>query len=371
MKKLLSGVLFPCLALCLILAGCGKSGTTPENNTGNEPGDGTTTEDIKADPSALPDKIVLAYVTSWGSKMPDVIKLTHISYAFGNIKSDFSSIHIDGESRLKTIIYQKRKNKDLKVLLCIGGWGSGKFSEMAASETFRKRFASNCMDLITNTGIDGIDIDWEYPTSSVAGISSSPDDTRNFTLMIKAIRNAIGSKHLLTVASPGSASYINWKDVIPYVDFVNVMTYDMANPPYHDSPLHRSDLTGWLADDEAVLRHTNAGIPYNRLLLGIPFYGRGTGKDGEVATTVSYSNLLSIIESGKFTERWDDVAKVPYLTNPDGKMVCSYENPRSVSEKCTFAKEKGLRGVMYWSYSLDDDSGSLRDAACEGMLGSD
>jgi chitinase len=149
------------------------------------------------------------------------------------------------------------------------------------------------------------------------------------------------------------------------------MTYDMANPPYHDSPLHRSDLTGWLADDEAVLRHTNAGIPYNRLLLGIPFYGRGTGKDGEVATTVSYSNLLSIIESGKFTERWDDVAKVPYLTNPDGKMVCSYENPRSVSEKCTFAKEKGLRGVMYWSYSLDDDSGSLRDAACEGMLGSD
>ncbi|EKC62552.1 protein containing Glycoside hydrolase, family 18, catalytic domain protein, partial [human gut metagenome] len=78
---------------------------------------------------------------------------------------------------------------------------------------------------------DGIDIDWEYPTSNAAGISSSPDDTKNFTLLMRDIRKAIGPKKLLTLATVASGEYIDFQAILPYIDFVNIMSYDMGNAP--------------------------------------------------------------------------------------------------------------------------------------------
>ena len=137
-------------------------------------------------------KIVVAYVTAWSKIMPDSKMMTHINYAFGHVNDTFDGVRVDNPDRLKQIAALKKENPELKVLLSIGGWGSGRFSEMAADQKFRKSFAKDCQRIVKEFKLDGIDIDWEYPTSSAAKISSSPQDTENFTLLMRDIRKAIG-----------------------------------------------------------------------------------------------------------------------------------------------------------------------------------
>lgn len=175
------------------------------------------------------EKIVLAYVTSHGATLPDPDLVTHINYAFAHVDSTFSKLKIDNEGRLSEITALKQKAPHLKVLLSVGGWESGRFSEMAANEQYRLLFANDCRRAIEQFHLDGIDIDWEYPTSSAAGISSSPDDTQNYTLLMRDLRKAIGPDKLLTLASVYNGNYIDFKAIDPYIDFVNVMVYDIMN----------------------------------------------------------------------------------------------------------------------------------------------
>lgn len=180
-------------------------------------------EPVKEEPVPVPgstDKIVVGYVTSWSDHEVNPEYVTHINYAFGHVQGTFRGVGISNEERLKSVVALKKKAPHLKVLLSIGGWGSGNFSEMAADADNRLAFAADCKRVVDEFGLDGIDIDWEYPTSSVAGISSSPDDTRNYNLMMRDIRQAIGSDKLLTLATVCSADYIDFEGILPYIDFV-------------------------------------------------------------------------------------------------------------------------------------------------------
>ena len=311
--------------------------------------------------NALSQKVVLAYVTSWSDVMPNPELVTHINYAFGHVNNTFNGVRIDNEERLKQIVALKAQRPDLKVLLSIGGWESGRFSEMAADENNRLSFAKDCQRVVKEFGLDGIDIDWEYPTSSAANISSSPEDTDNYTLMMRDIRQAIGKDKLLTLASVGNAQYINFRAILNYIDFVNIMAYDMANAPKHHSALYRASIAGWLTSDEALKAHLNSGIPVERLVLGMPFYGRG-GK------LMSNRDFRDIDFSGEYTEQWNDTAKVPYLINKEGTMVLGYDNPRSLAIKCEYILEKGLLGAMYWEYSGDNDNADLARTVYEGIM---
>ena len=180
------------------------------------------------------ESVVLAYVTSWSTGIPDPNYVTHINYAFGHVNETFNGVMIDipsnntdnrtSERRLRSIVELKKQKPSLKVLLSIGGWGSGRFSEMAADDNNRLAFAADCRRVIQQFGLDGIDMDWEYPTIASAGISSSPKDTENFTLLMRDIRQAIGKEKLLTFASISSAKFVDFKAVEPYIDFINIMT---------------------------------------------------------------------------------------------------------------------------------------------------
>lgn len=310
-------------------------------------------------------KVIVAYVTSWSSGMPDPTYVTHINYAFGHVNDNFDGVRINNPDRLKDITALKKKNPHLKVMLSIGGWGSGRFSEMAADENYREKFSKDCQRVVKEFNLDGIDIDWEYPTSSAAKISSSPDDTENFTLLMQDIRKAIGKKKLLTLASAANGKYIDFVAINPVVDFVNIMTYDSGNPPFHHAALFRSELTGGTSCDEAVALHVAAGMPINKLVLGMPFYGRGNNK--EVPGFTHYKDLMKI---EGLTSKWDDVAKAPYLVNSDGSFVCSFETPESIALKSDFIKDKGLMGAMYWEYAGDTEDGALRKAVFNGVIAS-
>ena len=181
--------------------------------------------------------LVVAYVTSWTNEVPDPTMMTHINYAFGHVNDTFDGVRIDNPDRLRMLVGLKGGNPALKVMLSIGGWGSGRFSEMAASEKNREAFVKDCRRVVDDFALDGIDIDWEYPTQSSAGISSSPDDTGNFTLLMRDLRRALGKKKLLTAATVCDAKYIDLKSCIQYMDFVNVMAYEMGNPPKHHAAL--------------------------------------------------------------------------------------------------------------------------------------
>lgn len=326
---------------------------TPEN-----PGSETPT------PPATPDGgyIVVGYATYWESAIPDPTLLTHINYAFALIKNDFESLDIKKPERLTRIVALKDSNPDLKVMLSIGGWGAGNFSEMAADETHRKNFCQNCLAAVNKYNLDGIDIDWEYPTSSSAGISSSPDDTKNFTLLMRDLRSVLGSGKLLTMASSASAKYVDFNNATQYMDFVNIMTYDMGKPPYHNAGLYPSSMTK-RSCDEAVALHYSAGVPYEKLVLGIPFYGHGNGSEYSTES-VDFNE----INPSDYIKRWDSVAMVPYLVNASGTMVLSYDDETSVGLKADYVKTKGLKGAMYWNIEADDASWTLSKAIASRLL---
>ena len=318
----------------------------------------------KAETTVSPEKkVVVAYVTSWSDIIPDPQYMTHINYAFGHVNETFDGVRINNPERLRRIAELKKQAPELKILLSIGGWGSGRFSEMAANEKFRKAFARDCKRVVKEYDLDGIDIDWEYPTNSSAGISSSPDDTENFTLMMRDIRKAIGKKKLLTLATVASARYIDFRAILKDIDFVNIMAYDMANAPKHHAALHKSDISGGRTCEDAVQAHLDAGVPASKLVMGMPFYGRGGGEGFP-----KLRDINKLAYPKEYTERWDETGKVPYLVDKDGRMVLGFENTRSLSFKCEYIMERGLRGGMYWEYSDDNEQGDFRRTVYERII---
>ncbi len=309
------------------------------------------------------EKVVAAYVTSWKEAIPDPTHITHINYAFGHVNDSCNGIRVDNPDRLHQIVALKDQKPSLKVLLSIGGWGSGRFSEMTANDTNRASFSRDCRRVVDEFGLDGIDIDWEYPTNPGPGISFAPEDTRNFTLLMRDIRTHLAPGQLLTLASAASGKFIDFKSIVEYVDFVNIMTYDIAYPPFHHSGLYPSSLTGDLSCYESVLAHVTAGFPLDRLVLGIPFYGKPSPEFPQGMN--SYGKLIKL---ENYEQCWDDIAKAPYLKDSTGKIVCNYDDPRSIGYKCRFIHQYGMKGAMYWEYEGDDDKGSLRQAVFNGIF---
>lgn len=306
-------------------------------------------------------RVIVAYVTSWTDEIPDPSVMTHINYAFAHVNDTFDGMRVDNPERLKDIVALKAKNPALNVMVSVGGWGSGRFSEMASDDGRRMSFAEDCLRLVEEFGLDGIDIDWEYPTSDAAGISASPEDRENFNLLMRDLRSVLGPDRLLTLASSAYAEYIDFRSCMCYLDFVNVMTYDMADAPKHHSPLYASENTKGSCEG-AVKAHVEAGVPVYRLVLGVPFYGRG----GEVMKSRDYKDIRP---EGEFVEMWDDVAQAPYIADKDGNLVLGYDNPRSLTLKCGFIKENGLLGAMYWDYAGDNGSGDLQKTLSKELLG--
>ena len=311
------------------------------------------------------DKVVIAYVTSWSSVIPDPAHITHINYAFGHVTNSFDGVRIDNPERLKAMVALKEVKPELKVLLSVGGWGSGRFSEMAATDANRKAFAKDCLRVVEEFGLDSIDIDWEYPTSDAAGISASPEDTDNFTLLMKELRKALPAGKLLTMASVATAEYVNFKEVIQYLDFVNIMTYDMASAPKHHSGMYRSEMSPGITCEEGILAHFEAGVPMEKLVFGMPFYGRASG------ALEGFNDYKSLIQlpNDKFTAEWDDTANAPYLVEiASGNVVCTYDDPRSIAIKCDYIAEKGMKGAMYWDYDGDTEDHTLARAVWDGVM---
>lgn len=305
-------------------------------------------------------KYIIAYYSSDSHIYPDVKYFTHLNYAFAEIDSLNYGIKIQNLQNFKKLISIKDSNPEIKILLSIGGWGAGNFSEMASTKQNRQIFVTSCREAILTYNLDGIDLDWEYPGSSLSGISSSKYDRANFTILIRELREELGHNALITMASPNYGNFYDFRDFIDELNWVNIMAYDMATPPFHHSPIRRSSNVKNESVIDVIEHHLSMGIPNDKLVLGVPFYGRGDKKN--------YGNFIYFknIKTKNHTKlKYDMVAESPYIVDENNRLILSFDDSLSISKKCNLIKRKNLRGVMYWHYSCDEPSQILKKSIIE------
>lgn len=329
-------------------------------------------------PERVDGRIALAYVTSWSTIIPDPTYLTNINYSFAEPYVEggvYKGMYVLGEeSRFQQIVNLKKINPKLAISISFENSQGEGFSQLAKSDEYRKAFANDCKTFLQKWGIDGVDMDWEFPGLSWSGDPNAYDvavDVANHVLLMKQLRETLGDQYLLTYAGycmdkqqvTGGWCYIDIAAIAPYVDFVNIMTYDLDAAPHHQSALYdpsaASDCT------RAVQAYLDAGMPTNKLVLGIPFYGRHSWTEA-----INYKKILELDPKTYKIDNWDDVASVPYVTY-NGIYYCGYDNEKSIGVKGDWVLSKGMKGLMFWDYDGDDNQGTLRKAVWESVMKSD
>jgi GH18 family chitinase len=318
-------------------------------------------------------------------------KLTHVNYAFANIK-DGRVVEGFAHDALnyKVLTGLRKVNPKLQVLVSVGGWTwSGGFSDAALTAESRARFVASAVDFVQRHDLDGFDVDWEYPGLPGNGNVNRPEDKQSFTSLMSELRAALdkagaaaGRHYWLTFAAganvPEFLRVTEMEKLQKVVDFVNMMTYDFTSSDEDARALHHSNLythpddDKQLSCDRAVREYLAAGVPAKKLVLGVPFYGKAWGgvppenggllqpggKPLEKLDT-SYGTLASeLIGRNGWTRFWDTRAQAPYLYHPEKRIFITYDDPESLRIKSHYILEHHLAGAMFWQY-YSDSTGAL------------
>ncbi len=282
------------------------------------------------------------------------------------------------------------KYPQAKILLSIGGWTcSGYFSQMAAAPAGRASFIQSCVDTLNEYPFfSGIDLDWEYPGAARRGGGQDEgnpvvgDDKANYTLLLKEMRAALderfgkGEKQLTVCASASvdTLARQDYEALFPYVDRINVMSYDLSVSPTKLG--HHTALYGASSADKAVKYLQNQGVPASKIILGTPLYSHGwkmaspgEPKPGAAAKKVSggevtWRDLAALEKNARplgqpgWHAGYDEEAKAAYLWNDDSSskdfgMFYSYESSRSLSDKLTYIRVHCLGGIVVWESGGD------------------
>jgi len=269
---------------------------------------------------------IIGYAPEWDTVVQEIQfdKLTHINYAFLLPKPDGSFEDLEHPDKLKDLVTEAHKH-DVRVLISIGGWGyDEQFETLASDPSYRAVFVQEAMRFAAQYNLDGIDIDWEYPD---AGESS-----QNFLELMKALRTALPEGMLLTsaVVSRGPNAEGIPAEVFPVVDFLNIMVYD-------DSQTDHSPY--WLAE-ESLDYWQGRGLPPEKTVLGVPFYGRPEG--------IAYRRLVQT----------DPTAADRDVSEYEGKKI--YYNGMATMQRKTELAMQRVSGIMIWELAHDTlDSTSL------------
>ncbi len=333
-----------------------------------------------------PDKVIIGYVPGFRGELDvtriDANKLTHINYAFVDVKDSMTWLtnRETDTVNFRKLNTLKQDNPDLKILISVGGWAwSENFSDAVLTESSRKKFARSGVKIVEDHDLDGVDIDWEYPGMRGEDNVFRPEDKQNYTLMFKEIRKELdelsektGKTYELTTAVGAFSDYIKHTEMDKaqkYLDYVNLMTYDFYVAG--DTAGHHTNLYPSLSYEKEKSAHRafrefrDAGVPAEKLLMGIAFYGRSwymknsdnLGIKRPVRAVTRGGGYTSIKDSISaipgFTRYWDENAKAPYLFNEETFQLFSYDDEESVEHKCNYVLENNMGGVMFWQYSSD------------------
>jgi chitinase len=333
-----------------------------------------------------PKPVIIAYVGGFrgliGADSIDVWRLSHINYAFVDIKDNRAWLHFEGTDtiNLRKLSELKNINSNLKILISIGGWTWSKnFSDAVLTDTSRQNFVKSAVAIVAKYNLDGIDIDWEYPGMMGDSNVYRPEDKQNYTLLFRDLRHSLDSlnqithlKYFVTTAVAGWGAYIartEMDKLQQYTDYINLMSYDYADgsdsTSGHHTNLYSSRDTSQHSAHRAIQEFIAAGVPPSKLVMGIAFYGKGwqmesADNNGLYRKAVKgmrgggFTYLKdSVIDKNGYQQYWDTVAMAPYLFNPQTNVFISYDDERSVEEKCKYVKKNHLGGAMFWEYNSD------------------
>jgi len=386
-----------CITLmCILLVSCSVLTTKQDEHI-----DESEITEVPADTRMK----IIGYVAGWGGtdiENIDATKLTHINYAFANVIDNRVVLQMPYDAsniaRLNTL---KNKNPDLKILVSVGGWTwSGNFSDAALTPEARLQFAESIVDMIREHNLDGIDLDWEYPGQVGAGNVYRAEDKQNFTLLLRAVRKKLErmsdeegrkgfDRYQLTIATGANEAYqrnTEMDKVQRYLDFINIMTYDFHGSwtptTGHHTNLYPSGNSFGMSSDLGVKIHIEAGVPVEKLVLGVAYYARGwagVGADNNGLfqryetdlPSVPYADLAAnYINKNRYIRYWDDDAKAPFLWNEAERIFYTFDDGESLRHKADYIKQQGLTGAMYWEHS-HDVSETLLGVLYEELIGND
>ncbi|HSJ54634.1 MAG TPA: glycoside hydrolase family 18 protein, partial [Anaerolineae bacterium] len=371
-------------------------------------------------------------------------RLTVINYAFGNVApgvdgqvvcmlgdewADYqkpwtAAESVDGQEvawpnpilgnfqQLKAL---KALHPNLRVVISLGGWTWSKyFSDAALTPESRQAFVQSCVDLFIRGNLpdpgwggmggpgaaagvfDGIDVDWEYPAAEGnPGNIVRPEDTPNFTALLAEFRrqlDAVRPGLLLTIAAPAAESkyaLIELDHIHTSLDWINLMTYDFHGT-WEMSTNFQANLRASAKDpsspaysvEATVHGYLAAGVPADKLVVGVPFYGRGwTGVTNLnrglyqpaaapapgvwEAGVNDFKALRPLVGAGGFERYWDGHTMDAWLF--DGSTFWTYDDEQTIRQKALYIRKMGLGGFMFWELSGDDAGGTLVKAIAAGL----
>ncbi|KAF9458111.1 glycoside hydrolase family 18 protein [Collybia nuda] len=279
----------------------------------------------RGDVEAEATMIAAAYYPDWsaGSFPPeklDFSKFDILFFAFA-IPNSSSGLTWDSGSQaiLKRLVTSAHNSgKGTKIVLSVGGWGGSHYFSSATSSSANRTTFTNALKSAVNTfGLDGIDIDWEYPNSTGAGNPHSTADAANFLNLLKSLRTALGSSKIISAAVP----HLPWlgsngsplKDASAYaaqLTYVNIMNYDVwgaSASPGPNAPL--GNLCGTSKQPQAsaqaaLSQWKAAGFHASKLLLGLPLYGyvSQSTKTGLTGSLLPSSNMVLLQQADVTTD---------------------------------------------------------------------
>ncbi len=338
-------------------------------------------------------RIFLAYLATWPEFEIACIpaeKLSHICYAFAQVNDGQVGLHAiaqdaqqlaQAELKFAQLRALKQRNPALKIMISIGGWGADGFSDAALTAESRRLFAESAVEFMLARQLDGLDLDWEYPSNAMAGIVAREVDRENFSLLLAAVRQRLdaqsdqegrvgAARYQLSIAAGVGQYYLDGveiNEVARFCDFINLMTYDFYNG-WATRAGHHANLfcTPLDPDGDSVERSVqlflNAGVPAKQLVLGCPLYGRslrgvtspGLGEPGLAGSNAAPGFRViatQMLGQANMQRHWDEAAQAPWLF--DGEHFISYEDAESIALKGRYACSQNLGGVMFWELTED------------------
>jgi len=333
---------------------------------------------------------IIAYATGKAEtiKQYPIDKLTHIIYSFLKIQNDTLTFRDSAqENTVRQLVALKETYRQLKIMVSVGGWGGCSFcSELFASAEHRLNFARTTAALFKQYGIDGLDLDWEYPAiEGYPGHKYDTADKNNFTELIKTLRQQLGKDYLITFAAGGFIKYleqsVDWDAVMPNIDFVNLMTYDLIGG-YATVTGHHTLLQDYMPGQESVSRCVNwlldRKMPTNKLIIGAAMYARvwenvpdtnhGLYQPGKFKRGVAFSDFTNYFsDTSGYEYYWDKNAKAPYQYNRAQQLFATFDDKRSIKEKAKFIRKKKLGGIMFWELAQDLKENGLVEEMNKGL----
>ncbi len=286
--------------------------------------------------------------------------LTHIAHAF--VWPDANGTVVNAQRLDYPELFSRAKNAGVKVILSVGGWGSSDhFAPVAADSSLRRTFIENLLELTVSRGYDGVDLDWEYPSSAAERTLLT-----GLCFDLRKAMDEIDESLLLTMAVPAgnwSGQWVDFEALKNVIDWFGCMTYDFfgswVSRSGHNSPLFppASNNQGSVQAGMNYL-HLTRGVPKNQILIGIPFYGKrcaaaayNAAYSGGV-TDLHYSQIAPLINNN-WDYHWDNISKVPYLLHQSENLFITFDDTASVRHKCEFALNQSVGGVMMWALGQD------------------